>query len=293
MKILLFGREGQLGHYLKNDLRTVGQVVAYARAEVDLTDIDRVRAVILAQRPDVVVNAAAYTAVDQAESDQAKAFRVNADAPAAMAAAARELHALLVHFSTDYVFDGRGQIPYAETAPTHPLGVYGSSKLAGEEAIRAAASAHLILRTAWLYSPHGKNFFKTMLRLADERNELRVVGDQIGSPTYAALVSAAVANALAQIVRGGERDQYSGTYHLTCAGAVSWHGFAREIMALAGKMHVDVHEIDTADYPTPAVRPVYSVLDNGKFAATFGLRLAPWEVALRQCMMEHDSATRP
>lgn len=293
VKILLFGRNGQLGHYLQNDLRALGEVVTCARAQVDLADADRVRRFILAQRPDLIVNAAAYTAVDQAESDEATAFRVNADAPAAMAAAARESHTLLVHYSTDYVFDGRANTPYPETAPTCPLGVYGRSKVAGEEAIRAAAPAHLILRTAWLYSPHGKNFFKTMLRLASERSELRVVGDQIGSPTYAALVSAATVHAVAQIAREGNADPYSGTYHLSCAGAVSWHGFAREIMALAGKTHVRVHEIGSADYPTPAARPAYSVLDNGKFAATFGTRLPLWEAGLRQCMMEHDSATRP
>lgn len=293
MKILLFGRNGQLGQYLKTDLSTLGEVVACARAEVDLADADRLRDFILVQRPNIIVNAAAYTAVDQAESDESAAFRVNAQAPAAMASAARETQALLVHYSTDYVFDGSATTPYSEIALTHPLGVYGHSKLAGEEAIRAAAPAHLILRTAWLYSPHGKNFFQTMLRLAAERDELRVVGDQIGSPTYAALVSVATVRALAQITRAKNVDQYSGTYHLSCAGAVNWHGFAREIMALAGNTHVRVHEIGTADYPTPAVRPAYSVLDNGKFAATFGIRLAPWEAALRQCMMEHDSATRP
>jgi dTDP-4-dehydrorhamnose reductase len=293
VKILLFGRDGQLGHYLKNDLRNLGEVTAYARSDVDLTDIDVVRNTIVSQRPDVVVNAAAYTAVDQAEADEATAFRVNAGAPAAMAAAAQATHALLVHYSTDYVFDGRARIPYAETVPTQPLGVYGRSKLAGEEAVRAAAPLHLILRTAWLYSPQGKNFFKTMLRLAAERDELRVVGDQIGSPTYAALVSAATVQAVAQVLQSKQPGQYSGTYHLTCGGAVSWHGFAREIMALAGKTQVRVQEIGTADYPTPAARPAYSVLDNSKFATTFGLRLPPWEAALRQCMMEHASATRP
>lgn len=292
VKILLFGRDGQLGRYLKTDLRPLGEVVACARGDVDLTDSDRLRAFLLAQRPAIIVNAAAYTAVDQAESDEEAAFRVNADAPAAMAAVAREAGALLVHYSTDYVFDGRAQAPYAETAPTRPLGVYGRSKLAGEEAIRSAAPAHLVLRTAWLYSPHGRNFFKTMLRLAAERDELRVVGDQIGSPTYAALVSTATAHALAQIIREGDAERYSGTYHLTCAGAASWHRFAREIVALAGRTGVQVREIGTADYPTPAARPAYSVLDNGKFAAAFGIRLPPWEAALRQCMMEHVSGTR-
>ncbi len=293
MKILLFGRDGQLGHYLKTDLQPLGELVACARGEIDLADTERVSSFVLTQRPDIIVNAAAYTAVDQAESDEVTAFSVNADAPAAMATAARQINALFVHFSTDYVFDGRAHSPYTETAPTHALGVYGRSKLAGEEAIRAVAPAHLILRTAWLYSSHGKNFFKTMLRLAGERDELRIVGDQIGSPTYAALVSAATAQALAQITRKGDAERYSGTYHLTCAGAVSWHGFAREIVALAGKTRVSVHEIGTADYPTPAARPAYSVLDNGKFAAAFGIRLPPWEAALRQCMMEHASATRP
>lgn len=291
VKILLFGRNGQLGHYLKTDLQILGEVVACARDQVDVGDAARVHAFILAQRPDVIVNAAAYTAVDQAESDEAAAFRVNAAAAAAMAAAARETNALLVHYSTDYVFDGRAQTPYTETAPTHPLGVYGRSKAAGEEAIRSAAPAHLILRTAWLYSPHGKNFFKTMLRLAAERDELRVVADQIGSPTYAALVSAATAQALARIQ--GDAQRYSGTYHLTCEGAVSWHRFAREIMILADRSAVRVQEISTADYPTPAARPAYSVLDNNKFAAAFGIRLPPWEAGLRQCMMEHASATRP
>ena len=288
MKILLFGRDGQLGTYLASKLEAIGSVQAYDQSDFDLGDLDRLRQVVIAQRPDVVVNAAAYTAVDQAESDALSAERINAEAPAVMAVAAQEVGALLVHYSTDYVFDGASRQPYTEDSPTRPLGVYGKTKLAGEEAVRAAGGAHLVLRTAWLYSNYGRNFFKTMLRLASERDELRVVDDQVGTPTYARLVADASVQMIAAMTEGNVlRSECSGLYHMTCQGFTTWHGFAQRIVELSGQgERVRVKPIGTAEYPTPAQRPSYSVLSCDKLARMFAIRLPHWDTALEQCVAD-------
>ena len=288
MKILLFGRDGQLGTYLASGLEAIGSVQAYDQSDFDLGDLERLRQVVVAQRPDVVVNAAAYTAVDQAESDALSAERINAEAPAVMAVAAQEVGALLVHYSTDYVFDGASRQPYTEDSPTRPLGVYGKTKLAGEEAVRAAGGAHLVLRTAWLYSNYGRNFFKTMLRLASERDELRVVDDQVGTPTYARLVADASVQMIAAMTEGNVlRSECSGLYHMTCQGFTTWHGFAQRIVELSGQgERVRVKPIGTAEYPTPAQRPSYSVLSCDKLARMFAIRLPHWDTALEQCVAD-------
>ncbi|MDA8364444.1 MAG: dTDP-4-dehydrorhamnose reductase [Gammaproteobacteria bacterium] len=285
MKIVLFGRDGQLGLSL-NALLGGMELSAYGRREVDLADGARLRDTLMRQQPRVIINAAAYTAVDQAESDAGAAARINGEAPRIMAQAARELGALLVHYSTDYVFDGKALEPYTEDSPTEPLGVYGRTKLEGEQAVRDAGCAYLVIRTAWLYSGHGRNFLKTMLRLASERNELRVVDDQIGSPTYAGAVAEGSMRVLAAMADGeGFRAGHSGVYHMTCAGAVSWCGFARRIIELSGLgARVHVTPIGTAEYPTPARRPAYSVLSCDKLERVFGIRLPHWEVALGQCL---------
>ncbi len=287
MKIVLFGHAGQLGARLQSVLAARAYVRGYDRAQLDIADLPRLRAVLAAERPDVIVNAAAYTAVDQAESDPAVARRINAEAPRVMAEAAADLGSLLVHYSTDYIFDGTADEPYTEDSAAAPVSVYGATKLAGEQAIRASGAAHLILRTAWLYSNHGKNFLKTMLRLAGERDELRVVADQFGCPAYSDLVADATDDILTRIYeRETLRAGYVGTYHIACGGIVSWHGFAKKIMELADRAEVRVTPITTAEYPTPARRPAYSVLDCGKLVRAFGIRLPNWEEALQQCLNE-------
>jgi len=233
--------------------------------------------------PDIVVNAAAYTAVDRAEADREAAFRVNADAPTELAHACARRDALLIHYSTDYVFDGRGNRPYREVDPTAPLGVYGASKLAGEEAIRGSGARHMIFRTAWVYGVYGKNFLLTMLRLAKEREELRVVSDQVGTPTPAALI----ADITAVILR--RDDSASGTWHLTANGEISWHGFAEAIFEEACARGVLVRRprvipIPTTEYPTPAHRPAYSCLDTTLLSTSFGIELPTWRYALSQTL---------
>ncbi len=290
VKILLFGRDGQLGTALSKHLQGRDGFKAYGKAGLDLCNLAFLRQTILQEKPQVILNAAAYTAVDQAESDQDAANLINSEAPGVMAAAARTVGALLVHYSTDYVFDGRACIPYTEDAPAHPSGVYGKTKLAGERAIRAAGAAHLIIRTAWLYSSVGKNFLRSILRLAQERDELRVVNDQTGSPTYAAAVAEASLQMLPQVIAKGIDESKIGTFHMTCQGATTWYSFTHKIMQLADKPQVRVTPITSAEYPTPARRPAYSVLDNSKLARVFGITLPHWEQALKQCMMEHESA---
>lgn len=289
VNILLFGRNGQLGTFLAPRLAPLGHVTVLGHADVDLADSGRVAQAIADFAPRVIVNAAAYTAVDQAEADADAARAVNAAGPAAMARAAAQMGALLVHYSTDYVFDGSAVSPYLEEAPTAPLGVYGRTKLEGEQAIRAAGCDHLIIRTAWLYSHTGKNFLRTMLRLASERDELRVVDDQTGSPTYVGNVADASVVMIRKVLESPAIPGRLGTFHVTNQGATTWCGFARRIVALAGRA-VRVTPIRTIDYPTPARRPAYSVLDNTRLAQAFGITLPHWEEGLRQCMMEHGPA---
>ena len=286
MKILLLGGNGQVGRELRRSLPTLGEVIVATRDGVGAqcsADFDRpeqLADLVLQLSPDVVVNAVAYTAVDQAEADADAAFRINAEAPAALARACAASAALLLHYSTDYVFDGRSTQPYREDATSAPLGVYGASKWAGEQAIRASGARHAILRTAWVYAAHGKNFLLTMLRLAAQRDELRVVDDQIGAPTSAAWI----ADASAQLLRQGV--PHSDTWHLVCAGQTSWHGFAQAIVHEAHAMGLlqrepQVIPITTSDYPTPAQRPAYSVLDTAKLQRDFSITPPDWQHALR------------
>ena len=289
MRILLLGANGQVGHELRRALAPLGDIVCTTRSGVlddgtpcDTADFDdpaSLPALVERIAPDVVVNAAAYTAVDRAETERDAAFRANAEAPGEIARACADREALLVHYSTDYVFDGTGTRPYREDDPTAPLGVYGASKLAGEQAIQGSGARHLILRTAWVYAAHGRNFLLTMLRLAKERDELRVVADQVGTPTSAALIADTTAGILSQPFRD------SGLWHLTAHGQTSWHGFATAIMEeVAARGLLDraprVVPIATAEYPTPARRPAYSCLDTTAIAADFGLPLPTWQVGL-------------
>ena len=286
MKILLLGGNGQVGRELRRSLLPFGELVVATREGVDVdvaADLDAPVALAEVVRDvaaDVVINAAAYTAVDKAEADSRAAFRINSEAPAAIAGACAENGALLVHYSTDYVFDGSASRPYREDDPTAPLGVYGASKLAGEQAIRASGARHAILRTAWVYAPHGKNFLLTMLRLAGERDELRVVADQLGTPTPAAWI----ADATAEVLRHGVPD--AGTWHLVASGQTSWHGFASAIiedahaLGLLARMPA-VLPIATADFPTPAKRPASSVLDTTRLQRDFGIVPPDWRDGLR------------
>jgi dTDP-4-dehydrorhamnose reductase len=260
-----------------------GEVVLADRGRCDLANEDQVRAFVAAIRPDVIVNAAAYTAVDLAESQRDLCFAINATAPGAMAQEAAKMGALLIHYSTDYVFDGTKQGEYFESDVTGPLGVYGASKLAGEQAILASGARALILRTSWVYGLHGKNFLQTILRLAAERSELRIVADQVGSPTSANAIANATVDLIA--LHRAKANLPVGIYHMTAAGSTSWHGFAEAIVAGLNNPP-RVMPIATDDYPTPAKRPANSVLSNDKFHTTFGFRLAPWRQQLQEVLAQ-------
>ncbi|MFD0726104.1 dTDP-4-dehydrorhamnose reductase [Lysobacter brunescens] len=289
MRILLFGANGQVGHELRRSLARQGEIVATTRSgrledgsACEIADFDAPEALpALVERiaPSLVVNAAAYTAVDKAESDRDAAFRANAEAPSRIAEACARRGIPLVHYSTDYVFDGTGTRPYREDDPTAPLGVYGESKLAGEQGIRASGASHMILRTAWVYAPHGKNFLRTMLRLGAERDTLGVVADQIGTPTSAGLIADVTAEVTARLL--SQTGTPSGTWHLTASDETSWHGFAEAIFAGAVVRGLlprapQVNAIATADYPTPARRPAYSRLDTSRLQVDFGVELPDW-----------------
>lgn len=293
MTVLLFGGNGQVGHELRRSLRALGDVVVTTRsgelpegARCEVADFDRPDTLAeLVERvaPAIVVNAAAYTAVDKAEDDVDAAFRINAEAPGALARACALRDIPFVHYSTDYVFDGQGSRPYREDDQTAPLGVYGASKLAGEDAVRSVGGRHLILRTAWVYGRHGHNFMKTMLRLGTDRDELRVVADQVGTPTPAALIADVTTELL------GLRDAPSGTFHLTPRGETSWHGFAETIFAEALARGLisrapKVIPIATSDYPTRARRPGYSRLDIGRLEQVLGHVLPEWRAGLQQVL---------
>lgn len=291
-RVLLAGRDGQLGWELQRTLAPLGELVALDRAGMDLSDPDSIHRAIADARPAVIVNAAAYTAVDKAESEPAAAMQVNGVAPGIIAEEAARSGALVVHYSTDYVFDGRRDTPYREDDPPSPLNVYGRTKLAGEEAVRAAGAPYLIFRTSWVYSARGSNFLRTMLKLAGERSELKIVDDQVGAPTWARSIAEITAAALGAGGDGpGRARELSGIYHLTAGGAVSWCGFARAIFAQARVRLADfrapaVIPILSSEYPMPARRPSNSRLDNSKLTAVFGLTPPPWEVMLERCMDE-------
>ena len=295
MKILLFGKDGQVGWELQRGLMPLGEVVALgSRREAglcgDFTDLDGLARTVAQVRPDAIVNAAAYTAVDKAESEPELARIVNATAPGVLAEAAREAGAALVHYSTDYVFDGTGSKPWTETGPTGPLSVYGRTKLEGEQAIVRANPHHLILRTSWVYGARGSNFAKTMLRLARERDRLTVIDDQFGAPTGADLLADLTAHALPAVLSDPAK---AGVYHATATGEVSWYGYARFVIAQALQAGAElkagveqVAPVPTSAFPTPAQRPLNSRLDTALFRQTFGLALPNWQSGVLRMLEE-------
>jgi dTDP-4-dehydrorhamnose reductase len=298
VKILLTGKTGQVGYELERSLQGLGEIIALNRSQMDLANLDQVREVIRSVKPSLIVNPAAYTAVDKAESEPELAMRINGEAPAIMAEEVKKLGAAMIHYSTDYVFDGSKTTPYVETDPTNPINVYGATKLAGEQAIQAAGIPHLILRTSWVYGMRGKNFLLTVLRLAQERDELRIVADQHGAPTWCRTIADTTSHIVAKFEGFGPgnkiaitdqstvRDawqQLSGIYHLTAQGQTSWHGFTKAILeyhSVAKKPLVT--PILAQDYPLPATRPGSSVLSCKLIKDTF-CDLPNWEAALRLC----------
>ena len=294
-KILLTGKNGQVGWELQRTLATLGEVIAVDRLAMDLANPDSIRATIQAIKPDLIVNAAAYTAVDKAESEADLAMAINGVAPGIMAEEAKRLGAGMIHYSTDYVFDGSKTTPYIEADPPRPINVYGRTKLAGEQAVQAVGGAHLIFRTSWVYGLRGRNFLLTILRLAKERDELRIVDDQFGAPTWSRMIAEATAQVLAQCFSPLTSNvslltEQSGLYHLTAAGQTSWHGFTKAILEelarspLATPHSPKLTPITTPEYPLPAPRPLYSVLANHKLTQAMDLALPAWDVSLKLCM---------
>jgi dTDP-4-dehydrorhamnose reductase len=312
-KILLIGRNGQLGNDLQNLLPRLGVLVATNREQLDLSRPADIRNLIQDFHPALIVNAAAYTAVDQAEKDEPLARAINSVAPAVIAEAAKKIGAALVHYSTDYVFDGSKNSPYEEDDPPNPISAYGRTKLAGEQAIRDSGVDHLIFRTAWVYSTRGKNFLLTILRLATQREELRIVRDQIGAPTWSREIAGASTQVLQQIYNRSDAtaawSERGGTYHLTAAGETNWYEFTQAILQEAAQapdslawfraatnekelLARRVLPITTAEYPTPARRPAYSVLSNSKLNRAFGIQLPGWRQQL-QLAFSLDSPQTP
>lgn len=293
MKILLLGKNGQVGWELQRALQPLGNVIALDRKGEgglvgDLSDLQGLRRTLCDLRPDVVVNAAAYTAVDEAESEPALVRRINTEAPEVIARCVARLGGWMVHYSTDYVFDGSGDRPWKEDDQTGPLNFYGQSKLEGEQAIQAYDCKHLIFRTSWVYAARGNNFAKTMLRLAAERDELRVIDDQIGAPTGAELIADVTAHTLRT---AQNRPETSGLYHLAAAGEVSWHGYAALVIEQARLRGIPlsvqrITPIATCEYPTPAQRPLNSRLDCQKLKNAFRLNLPVWQAGLTRMLIE-------
>ncbi len=288
--IVVTGARGQVGYELVRELAPLGRVVAFTREECDLERPDVAARAVAAARPSVVVNAAAYTAVDRAESDAERCRAVNADAPGALAAAAADCGAAFVHYSTDYVFDGAKAGAYLEDDAPNPQGVYGATKLDGERAVLVANPAAAVFRTSWVFGARGQNFLRTMLRLARERDELRVVADQVGAPTWSRAIAAATAQVVGAAIRAPEGAaawlaHRRGVVHLTSGGSTSWHGFAEAILAVdpgrAEHRAARVVPISTAEFPTPARRPANSVLDNSRLRERFGLQLPDWRTQLQ------------
>ncbi|MBU6482895.1 MAG: dTDP-4-dehydrorhamnose reductase [Nitrospirae bacterium] len=293
MKILLFGKEGQVGWELRRSLSTVGDLVASEQHELDFENPDHVRGWVRRHEPDIIVNAAAYTAVDQAESEPEKAHRINAEAVGVLAEEANRLNAWLVHYSTDYVFDGEKPTPYDEGDAANPLSVYGRTKLEGEERLRARHAKHMIFRTSWVYAARGKNFAKTMLRLAKEREKLSVIADQHGAPTSAELIADVTALALHRALQNGSHKDLAGTYHLVARGETSWHGYAQYVVTVARERGIilkttreEIYPIQTEAYPLPAKRPRNSRLNVSKLTNTFGVHLPDWRNHVRRLIEE-------
>jgi dTDP-4-dehydrorhamnose reductase len=311
--ILLTGKSGQVGEELLRLLPQCGEVVALSRDQLDVSNPGQIRRTIRAVRPQLIVNAAAYTAVDRAETDESMANAINAEAPEVMAAEAKKIGAALLHYSTDYVFDGTKKAPYDEADGANPLNVYGKTKLAGEQAIRASGTAHLIFRTSWVFATRGKNFLLSILRLASEREELKVVSDQVGAPTCASELAVATCRILAGISdrHHGQFDfsEVDGTYHMTAAGQTTWYDFAKAILEEAGatpgpegwvaeatqgrpSIARRVIPISTDEFRSPANRPAYSVLSNSRLLREFGVSLPDWRLQLKRCFVSDSSAAK-
>ncbi|EJM54298.1 dTDP-4-dehydrorhamnose reductase [Pseudomonas sp. GM49] len=287
MKILINGRHGQVSHELQRRLGAVGELIVLGRDQLDLAQPDQIHRQVQNVRPDLIINAAAHTAVDLAESEPQTAFAINAVAPGILAEEALALDIPLIHYSTDYVFDGMKASPYNEDDTPNPLGAYGKSKLAGEQAIRDVQGKYLILRTSWVYSTHGRNFLLTMQRLLQEKPELRVVADQIGAPTWAGTI----ANSTLALIERWQTNEVAnwGTYHLTAQGETSWFGFAQaigETLRQQGRPCADLLPIPSSDYPTPAARPLNSRLDCSRLQRDWGVSQPDWQTALRECLTE-------
>jgi len=287
MTVLLLGSGGQLGTALQATKPDGVALVARDYPEIDLGDAAAIEALVASISPRLILNAAAYTAVDKAETEKELCQQINAVAPGVLAEAAKKAGALMVHYSTDYIFDGTKSSPYIETDAPNPLGTYGRAKREGDEAVKASGANHLIFRLCWVYGARGQNFMLTMQRLAREREKLRVVGDQFGCPTWSRMIAEATALALKQVLAAADYGTYSGEYHLAAAGHASWHEFASRIIELMPEVERKcrvVERITTPEYPTPTKRPAYSVLGCEKLKKTFGLRLPHWEASLRQVL---------
>jgi dTDP-4-dehydrorhamnose reductase len=285
--LLLIGKIGQVGWELRRTLAPLGKIVAVDYPEIDLTDGASIRQWVRQTSPTVVINAAAYTAVDKAETESERCQLINGVAPGILAEEAKRANALLVHYSTDYVFDGTKRTPYVEQDAPNPLGAYGRSKLAGDRAVQQVELPHLIFRLCWVYGARGQNFMLTMMRLAKDREKLRVVDDQVGCPTWSRMIAQTTALALKQILLTPDRDSLSGIYHLAASGQTSWHGFAQAIVDLmppTGKKCAVVEPITTVEYPLPAKRPAFSVLSCEKLNRTFGLWPPHWQESLKQVL---------
>lgn len=294
IKILVTGKRGQVGWELQRTLMSLGQVIAVDRESMNLTEPAAIVQTLAQIKPDVIVNAAAYTAVDKAETEQVLSMKINGIAAQVLAEEAKKHHALLIHYSTDYVFDGTKTAPYLETDSTAPINYYGASKLAGEQAIQAVAADYLVLRTSWVYGSRGNNFLLTMLRLMQERETLAIVGDQHGSPTWSRLIAQATAHIIKRALLERSQERFnSGLYHLTSSGDTTWYDFAQTILQLARKNlpHLalkikNLDSITTEQYPTPAKRPLNSRLATDTVCERFALNLPAWEQALALCMEE-------
>jgi len=294
-KILLIGKSGQVGGELSTLLKPIGELVTLGQEDLDFTQGDRIREKLRDIQPHVIVNAAAYTAVDKSEEEPDLALAVNGTAPAILAEEAKKLGAALVHYSTDYVFNGEKQEPYSEEDLPDPQSVYGRTKLAGDEAIQSTGLPHLIFRTSWVYGLKGKNFLLTIQRLAKERDELKIIDDQIGSPTWSRTIAQTTANVLTQILLQSSPgdlspfEQVSGLYNLVCGGQTSWFGFAQAILKESSSSKITkLIPIPTSEYPTPAKRPSYSVLSTEKLKTSFGITPPTWDATLKYCLSDHS-----
>jgi len=288
IRILLTGKTGQIGYELERSLQGLGEVIAVDRSHMDLANFEQIRDVIRAIKPNLIINPAAYTAVDKAESEPGLAMRINGEAPGVMAEEAKKLGAAMIHYSTDYVFDGTKTAPYLETDPTCPINVYGATKLAGDQAVQAANIPHLILRTSWVYGMRGNNFLRTILRLAQEREELRIVADQHGAPTWCRTIADTTAHIVAQGICAKNAEtwwqRHSGIYNLTAQGRTTWYGFTQAILenATLGNKLPRLTPIASRDYQLPARRPAYSVMSCDRLTRTF-FSLPEWSHVLRLC----------